>query len=69
MIELARLNGSPVWINHDQIVLIERTPDTLLRMHNGENISVKEAVSEVIDKIVTFQRRVAQRPLNLVSKE
>ena len=58
MIEVTRLNNTPLVINPDLIVFMEETPDTIITLSNGEKIAVQEKVSEVIRRVITFRRRI-----------
>ncbi|HKQ70257.1 MAG TPA: flagellar FlbD family protein [Polyangiaceae bacterium] len=58
MISLSRLNGSVVAINPDLITWIDVTPDTTISLLGGDKIIVREALDEVIDRIVGFRRAV-----------
>jgi flagellar protein FlbD len=58
MISLTRLNDTSVVINPDLIVIIEEIPDTLITLSNGEKITVKEKVQEVIRRVIEFRRRI-----------
>lgn len=58
MIELTRLNGSPLVVNSDLIQYAESTPDTTLTLINGEKIVVRESSSEVIDLTIASRARV-----------
>jgi flagellar protein FlbD len=62
MIPLTRLDGKELWVNSDQILTIEATPDTLLLLHGGQHLMVREPAQEVIDLIVAFRRRIAAGP-------
>ena len=42
MITITHLNGSSAVVNIDQIERIERTPDTLIVLANGNTLIVKE---------------------------
>ena len=42
MIELTRLNGSPMVLNSDLIKTAEASPDTMLTLINGEKLIVRE---------------------------
>jgi flagellar protein FlbD len=57
MIELTRLHGEPIVINADVIEFIEPTPDTMISTTTGRKFMVKEAVEEVIDKVIAYRRR------------
>ena len=43
MIQLTRLNGSPLVVNSDLIKYAESSPDTVLTLQNGEKILVLES--------------------------
>jgi flagellar protein FlbD len=58
MIQLTRLNGSPLLINSDLIKLIENAPDTVISLVNGEKIVVRETSEQILERIVQFRRRV-----------
>ena len=42
MIELTRLNGTPIVLNSDLIKTAEASPDTMLTLTNGEKLIVRE---------------------------
>ena len=58
MIKVTRLNGIEYYINPHQIESIETRPDTTLLMLSGKYVVVKEGVTEVIDRIVEYRRRI-----------
>jgi flagellar protein FlbD len=60
MIQLTRLNHEAITINSDLIESLENTPDTLIKLTNGETFMVLESVEEVIQKVVDFRRRILQ---------
>ncbi len=62
MIQLTRLDGKELWVNSDQILTIEATPDTLLLFHGGQHLMVREPPEEVVERVVAFRRRVAAGP-------
>ena len=55
MIELTRLNGSPMLLNSDLIKTAEASPDTMLTLINGEKLIVREALSEVLDRVLAYR--------------
>lgn len=65
MIELTRLNGSPMVLNSDLIKTAEASPDTMLTLINGEKLIVREEPGEVVERVVAYRARllaaVAQR--------
>jgi flagellar protein FlbD len=58
VIKVTRLNGMAYYINPHQIESIEVKPDTTFQMLSGKIVVVKEAVDEVIDRIVEYRRRI-----------
>lgn len=58
MILVTKLDGREVAVNSDLVVTIERTPDTMLTLANGTRLLVREAVDEVVDRVVAFRRRI-----------
>ena len=58
MIKVTRLDGKEYYINPHQIESIEVRPDTTLLMLSGKYIIVKEKVSEVIEKIISYRRQI-----------
>ncbi|MGV3525321.1 MAG: flagellar FlbD family protein [Candidatus Sericytochromatia bacterium] len=62
MIHLTRLNGQDIVVNVDLIKFIEAMPDTLLTLSTGDKLPVTESVDEVIQRVVSFKRELAQSP-------
>src|ERR1700689_3243297 len=58
MIQLTRLNNSPLILNADLIKLIENAPDTVLTLVTGEKIVVSESSAQVVDRIIEFRRKI-----------
>jgi flagellar protein FlbD len=58
MIQLTRLNHNEITINSDLIECLESTPDTLVKLTNGESFMVRESVEEVVQRVVDFRRRI-----------
>ena len=56
MIEVTHLNGSAAVVNIDLIERIERTPDTLIVLSNGNQMIVKETPEELIERARAFKR-------------
>ncbi len=65
MIELTRLNGKAMVLNSDLIKTAEASPDTMLTLINGEKLIVREALAEVVERVLFYRARllaaVAQR--------
>lgn len=58
MIQLTRLNGSPLVVNSDLIKYAEASPDTMLTLVNGEKIVVLESCDEVVRRAIAYRARV-----------
>jgi flagellar protein FlbD len=58
MIRVTKLNEAEMVINCELIEMIESTPDTTVTMTTGRKIIVKEPVSEMMDRIVAYKRRI-----------
>lgn len=58
MIRLTRLNGRPFVLNAEQIKSIEETPDTMIVLLNGEQVTVREPLDEVVRRAVDYGRAV-----------
>ena len=64
MIQVTRLNGSPLTVNAELIETIEACPDTVIALATGNRIVVKEPVQEVVAKVVEYRRKVnSERPV------
>ncbi|HEX3891764.1 MAG TPA: flagellar FlbD family protein [Terracidiphilus sp.] len=65
MIQLTKLNGTPMVLNSDLIKTAEAAPDTMLTLINGEKLIVREPIDAVVDAILAYRARllatVAQR--------
>jgi flagellar protein FlbD len=58
MIKVTRLNDSVMVINVEKIQSLQSTPDTVITFTNHDKIMVKEAMEEVSQRIVEYQRTV-----------
>lgn len=56
MIAITHLDGSSGIVNLDLIERIERTPDTLIVLANGNTLIVRETPEELIERAVTYKR-------------
>jgi flagellar protein FlbD len=61
MIELTRLNGSPLAINCDLIKYAEAAPDTVLTLITGEKLVVLEPCSEISQRTLDYRAAVLRR--------
>jgi flagellar protein FlbD len=66
MIQLTRLNKQPLIVNSDLIEFIENTPDTVITLVTGEKVVVSESPEEILDRILTFRRRLLPASLAML---
>jgi uncharacterized protein YlzI (FlbEa/FlbD family) len=59
MIKLTRLNNQTLFVNPDLIKFVERAPDTVLTLVNGEKVVVSDSCDEVLTKIIEFRRSLS----------
>jgi flagellar protein FlbD len=55
MIELTRLNGTPMLLNSDLIKSAEASPDTMLTLIHGEKLIVRETLNEVMVRVLAYR--------------
>jgi flagellar protein FlbD len=60
MISLTRLNRTPLYVNPDLIQHMEATPDTVITLTSGNNFMVRETPEEIINRIVSYRRRISR---------
>ncbi len=56
MINVTKINGTPVIVNAELIKFIETTPDTMITLTTGDRLIVKEPAQEVVRKAVEYGR-------------
>ncbi len=56
MIEVTHLDGSSAVVNLDLIERIERTPDTLIVLANGNKLIVRETPEQLIERARAYKR-------------
>jgi flagellar protein FlbD len=61
MIELTRLNGSPLAVNCDLIKYAEAAPDTVLTLITGEKLVVLEPCGEVSQRTLDYRAAVLRK--------
>lgn len=62
MIALTRLDGTEILLNADLVEWVERTPDTLVCLTNGERVMVKETPEELRRRVIEFRRAIVTGP-------
>ena len=58
MILLTKINKAPIAVNCNLIQYIEETPDTVITMTNNDKVVVIEGMTEIIEKVVQYRRRI-----------
>ena len=58
MIEVTRLNGTPIVLNSDLLKTAEASPDTMLTLINGEKLIVRESCDEVTARVLEYRSRL-----------
>jgi len=61
MIKVTSLNGREIVVNAELIRTVEATPDTVITLAGEHRIIVREAVDEVIRRVIEYRREV-RRP-------
>lgn len=56
MIRLTRLNGDVFILNAELIRFIERCPDTLITLINGDTLMVTETLDEVVKRALAYHQ-------------
>jgi len=69
MIRLTRINRVPLVLNSDLIEHVEVTPDTVITLTTGRKLVVMESADEVIQKVIEFRGRIANRPVLVAGHE
>ena len=59
MILLTKINNNLIAVNSEVIEYIEETPDTVITLTNGDRVVVREAMTEIIEKVVQYKRLIA----------
>lgn len=61
MIKLTRLDKSEFYLNPDLIECVEETPDTVISLTNGDHFLVREKLSTITDRIISFKAKIIRR--------
>ena len=67
MIRLTKLDGAQTVVNCEQILLVERTPDTQIVLMGGVRLIVKEPVEDVVERCIDYKRRILHWPPVIVN--
>jgi flagellar protein FlbD len=69
MIELTRLNGTPMLLNSDLLKTAETSPDTMLTLINGEKLIVREELSEIMERILAYRAKLLGSVARVLSED
>jgi flagellar protein FlbD len=58
MINVTKLNHTPMVLNADLIENVEATPDTVITLTSGRKIVVLESPQEIVRRAIQFRRRL-----------
>ena len=56
MINVTRLNHTPIVVNSDLIAFIENTPDTVITMLDDRKMTILETADDVVERIRSWRR-------------
>lgn len=66
MIEVTKINGDRYFINAETIDFIEELPDTTLTLASGKKVVVREAVVDIVAKVIEYKQKIyLGQPLRL----
>ncbi len=58
MIELHRLNNTPIFLNHHMIETVEALPDTVITLTSEKKYIVKESPAQIAELIIAYERLI-----------
>jgi flagellar protein FlbD len=58
MIQVTRINRTPLVLNSDLIEHMETTPDTVISLTNGQKLVVRESAEEIVRRVIEFRRKL-----------
>lgn len=63
MIDLSRLDGSPLVVNAELIETVEAMPDTVLCLSGGRKLIVRESPEEIVARVIEYRRQAYAFPV------
>ncbi len=63
MIKLTRLNGEEFVVNAELIRFVEARPDTMVTLTTDDRLIVREAVDEVVRRVIEYARTIRMVPM------
>ncbi|MDN5346753.1 MAG: flagellar protein FlbD [Clostridia bacterium] len=61
MIKVTTLDKREIALNAELIERIESVPETVITLTSGKKILVADTLDEVMEKVITYKRKVAQQ--------
>lgn len=58
MIELTRMNETPLMLNAELIEYVETVPDTIITLTGGQKVMVRESAPEIRQKVIAFRHEI-----------
>ena len=58
MIEVTRLNGGVLTVNHYLIETVEETPDTVVAFTTGRKLIIKEGRQEIKNLVKSYRKEI-----------
>jgi flagellar protein FlbD len=55
VIQLTRLDKSPLLVSLDAIKYVESTPDTIVTFLNGDSVIVRESLDEIDKRVLQYR--------------
>jgi flagellar protein FlbD len=68
MIQLQRLNKEIFVLNADYIETLESTPDTVVTLHNGKKLMVKNSVEDIIKQVIEY-KKLYHQSISILKRE
>jgi flagellar protein FlbD len=58
MIEVTKINGKKILVNHDLFEIVEETPDTVITLTTGKKLIVKESRQEIKNLVKLYRKDI-----------
>ncbi len=68
MIAVKKLSQEEIVLNADLIECIESIPETLITLTTGRKITVRDAIEDVVKKVIRY-KQLTHQTIGVVSKE
>ena len=67
MLELTEFSGTPFWLNPDHVIRIDARPDTIITLHTGDKVLVREDVPTVKRRFIEYKQLIHSPSAGLVA--